>query len=399
MPQSLTILKVLVSSPNDLAEEREIVAEAIEELNALWRKGANFELKLLRWETDARPGLGSDAQEVINRQVGDDYDVFLGIMGARFGTPTGRAASGTEEEFERAKARYEADPSSVSVMFYFKDAPPASLTEIDPAQLSKVQHFQRKLKSMGLITMFKTRDEFARLMRMHLSQEAQEWMKRLEIKQPVEVPNIGATARPEMPATADEEEEGYLDLLEQGLSGMEEVARTINRIGAAVNDIGNRATEQTAAMERAKGEAVGADAVKTFKRVANQMADYMSDFVNRLESEIPIYGGGFKRAIDPYLRALAITEITGETPEQVATVIASVEMLIRNHEHAIQTYCDLRQTISNTPRITTAYNRAKRRTVAALTALVEEFEKSLRLTRELHDVLLNRRTAMPNSGG
>src|SRR5919204_4401690 len=125
MPQSLTILKVLVSSPNDLAEEREIVAEAIEELNALWRKGANFELKLLRWETDARPGLGSDAQEVINRQVGDDYDVFLGIMGARFGTPTGRAASGTEEEFERAKARYEADPSSVSVMFYFKDAPPA----------------------------------------------------------------------------------------------------------------------------------------------------------------------------------------------------------------------------------------------------------------------------------
>ena len=44
-------------------------------------------------------GLGIDAQDVINRQLGE-YDIFLGIMNTRFGSPTHRADSGTEEEFD-----------------------------------------------------------------------------------------------------------------------------------------------------------------------------------------------------------------------------------------------------------------------------------------------------------
>ena len=111
-------LQVLVASPNDVAEERDVVADAIDELNATWRKSGTMQLKLLRWETDTRPGLGTDAQAVINNQIADDYDIFIGIMGARFGTPTGRAESGTEEEFERASARFKEGPTKVSVMFY-----------------------------------------------------------------------------------------------------------------------------------------------------------------------------------------------------------------------------------------------------------------------------------------
>jgi hypothetical protein len=100
-------------------------------------------------------------------------------MAARFGTSTGRGESDTEEEFERAKARFEKDPNAVSVMFYFKDTAPGSLSEIDPKQLGHVQEFKKKVESIGLVRLFRSRDEFARMMRMHLSQEVQNWSNRL----------------------------------------------------------------------------------------------------------------------------------------------------------------------------------------------------------------------------
>ncbi|PYL26201.1 MAG: hypothetical protein DMF37_02915 [Verrucomicrobia bacterium] len=48
--------------------------------------------------------MGADAQDVINHQLAE-YDIFLGIMSCRFGSPTKRAHSGTEEEFNRAGFR------------------------------------------------------------------------------------------------------------------------------------------------------------------------------------------------------------------------------------------------------------------------------------------------------
>ena len=59
---------------------------------------------------------------VINRQLPDDCDIFLGVMWARFGTATPRAGSGTEEEFERALTRHQANSRSVMILFYFKQA-------------------------------------------------------------------------------------------------------------------------------------------------------------------------------------------------------------------------------------------------------------------------------------
>lgn len=390
---------MLVSSPSDLGEEREAVAEAIEELNQTWRKNGPIQLNLIRWETNSRPALGTDAQAVINSQIGEDYDIFVGIMGARFGTPTGRAESGTEEEFDRAASRFQQDPTSVSVMFYFRDTSPVSLSDIDPFQLGKVQAFQNRVKSLGLVRFFKTRDEFARLMRMHLSQEAQEWTTRLEgigEARKTSSRNVVPFAAEveQLPEESNEDEEGYLDLVEQGETGMEEVSRTIERIGAAVDEIGNRAVEQTALMEQAKVGPIDSGKVKALKRVANQMAVFLSEFVARLETEIPLYGAGFRRAIDPFMRAMSITEIGGETPDQMSAAIGAVGALISNHEGAITGYRGLRDTIAETPRITTAYNQAKRRTVGALNSLIDEFEKSLRLSRELYEILIKRRDGL-----
>lgn len=148
MPKNQTLLQVFVASPGDVAEEREILESVIDEINQTSAKISNIRLELIKWETHSRPGFGEDAQDVINQQIGDDYDIFLGIMWGRFGSPTQRAGSGTEEEFDRALARWKASPGSVEIMFYFKNAgiPP---NEIEPEQLAKVQAFKDRISSEG----------------------------------------------------------------------------------------------------------------------------------------------------------------------------------------------------------------------------------------------------------
>ena len=90
MPRQEDILGVLVASPSDVLAERTRLEEVIHELNATWSRSLGIRLDLIRWETHAYPALGEDAQAVINTQVPDDYDIFVGIMWHRFGTPTGR---------------------------------------------------------------------------------------------------------------------------------------------------------------------------------------------------------------------------------------------------------------------------------------------------------------------
>ena len=61
-----------------------IPEEVISEFNLTWGDAHNARLELRKWETNTRPGFGRDAQDVINQQIGEDYDIFLGIMSGSF---------------------------------------------------------------------------------------------------------------------------------------------------------------------------------------------------------------------------------------------------------------------------------------------------------------------------
>ncbi|MCH8024670.1 MAG: DUF4062 domain-containing protein, partial [Candidatus Marinimicrobia bacterium] len=108
MPRSITVLKVFVASPSDVSEERAAVKEIADELNKLW-KNRSIALEVVSWESDVYPSFGSDPQSVINEQVSDDYEIFIGLMWAKIGTPTKEAESGTVEEFRRAYLKFTRD--------------------------------------------------------------------------------------------------------------------------------------------------------------------------------------------------------------------------------------------------------------------------------------------------
>lgn len=162
--------KVFVASPGDVSTERSVIPKVIAEINFIISAIAperRVLLDLILWETHAYPGLAVDPQDVINQQL-PDYDIFIGIMWRRFGTPTGRAGSGTEEEYLRAFEKWKKD-NKFPVLFYFSQKNitiPNSLAEVE--QLQKVVTFKADLVTRGLIWEYNDPEEFADDLRRHL---------------------------------------------------------------------------------------------------------------------------------------------------------------------------------------------------------------------------------------
>lgn len=146
MPRTVITYKVFLASPGDVQEERGIVRKVIETYNQI-HSSDNIRLELLCWEDSTHPSFGDYPQDVVNSQIGDDYDVFIGILWARFGTPTPKYESGTEEEFYRAYERYK-NGDSIELLVYRKDEsiPPSS---IDVEQLQKVNSFTSEVGKLG----------------------------------------------------------------------------------------------------------------------------------------------------------------------------------------------------------------------------------------------------------
>jgi hypothetical protein len=156
-------LRIFVSSPSDV-DERNQYAAVVQELNltlgALLPERAVV-LELVRWETHTHPDLVAEPQRVVDEQIEADYDIFVGIMWTRFGTPTSTAKSGTEHEFRLARRLWQERRRPAHLLFYFCDAPiPAQLARESADQLGKVHVFRTELEQMGLIGRYESRSEF-----------------------------------------------------------------------------------------------------------------------------------------------------------------------------------------------------------------------------------------------
>src|SRR5690242_6911529 len=116
------MIKVFVASPSDVTAEREGLARLVRDINdvlAFLVPEKQLKLELVRYETHTYPDVGAP-QDVINRQIPIDYDIFIGVMWKRAGTPTGNSPSGTIEEFRLAMDKRKTSDLP-RIMFYFCD--------------------------------------------------------------------------------------------------------------------------------------------------------------------------------------------------------------------------------------------------------------------------------------
>ena len=137
-------LTLFIGTPSDVPDERKVVLEVAQDLDARIARPLDLSLRALGFE-HVLPGLGRP-QDRINREV-DTCDVFVGITNLRWGTPTGEYSSGFEEELERIKVRHERG-EPVAVLLYLRQLEDES--EAEPA----MQAFRERIKTEALIRWF-----------------------------------------------------------------------------------------------------------------------------------------------------------------------------------------------------------------------------------------------------
>ena len=119
----------------------------VEELNRGIGKRLAVKLDLRRWE-DVAPGMGRAEDVILEKLPVETWDLFIGILWLRFGSPSGVVdpdtgqpyQSGTEEEFKLAYRMW-LEQKKPNIMVYRCTRSPEDLDDIDDKQLKLVRKF------------------------------------------------------------------------------------------------------------------------------------------------------------------------------------------------------------------------------------------------------------------
>jgi len=380
VPRSETVLQVFVASPGDVADEREVLESVVAELNRTWSKSLGVRLELLRWETSTRPGIGSEPQDVINSQIGDEYDVFIGILWGRIGTPTSKADSGTLEEFERARVRWEADPRSVEIMVYFKDKA-IKPSEIDGDQNNLVQTFKRSLGNEGVLhRTFEGIENFESLIRTHLSAVAQNWSKEQSSSPLRSASPPAALLGIDVDISTDagsDDDFGFLDHLDRFGMSMEQMSAGLHAITDATASMGEQMNRRTAEIQEI-GEINDPQRMKDARRAVKASAEDMNRYADILDGQLPLLTRSRKEAFEAISKALSLYEdFDSEDASQIDEFGQSLRSMVEDAGGSLVSMQGFRATVSGLPRLTSDLNRAKRRVVKSLDEVVAEIEATI----------------------
>jgi hypothetical protein len=384
MPRSATIYRVFVASPSDVSEEREEVKQVINRVNKQLARSHNIQLEYVGWDTDTAPAIGADAQDAINQQINDNYDIFLGILGAKFGTPTKRAQSGTAEEFTRALENFQRG-RCLKVMVYFRH----SAIEMDHDALDeakRVVEFRKELENKGaLYGQFESTTDFSHKLQMHLYDVATGLGTLLEGSEQdkgtnaVQAQSNDISDEPETP-----DDDGVFDLLETSeeyfwrvtdITG--KMSENVERFNQAIN---KRTTE---------AQLLGANKDASNKQRRNFADSSASDFeifTREMESLVPELQDNYETAINSIIRALQIAEeddmVREEERKAALAMLQEQYMVLNNTRLNIQ---EFKETIGTLPRLTRRFNRARRSAADILEILTSFFYVSEQTLQEVID--------------
>jgi hypothetical protein len=387
MAKQITLLSIFLASPSDLAEERMAVKRAVDELNGIVKQTMNVQLEILMWETDSYPSVGIDAQDIINSQIGDDYDIFIGMMWQKFGTPTGRAGSGTEEEFERAYNRYVETKGETKIMLYFSSKP-ISPDEIDVDQLSKVKAFKKKVESMGVLYgSFSDVDAFEKILKMHLTKHLSDIVKTAEKKSDV------ITASPIMAVKSavdldGDDENGYLDLVEIFSENFSQVEKVLIKMGGYIEDLGEQMDRKSTKLD-VLNKIPNGRSTQSFRALIDSVASDIMNYVNLTNIELAYYHDLFTSGIDAFSAALTIEETSNGKKDaaELQELINAIDFTKSSISGASGSIDNMRKIASDFPPIAKTINKATRLLKVTLENVVAEFTESINLFDNLSDVI------------
>ena len=294
MAKSFTQLEAFTSSPSSMNAQRLLVNAAVEALPTSLLERLELTLRVVNWETDVVPGIGQDAQSVINSQTRGRFDIYIGLLGTYFGTPTLRAGSGTEEEFDFAYKSYSEDPESLRVLFYFKTGVDDAFS-IDLEQLAKVKALKKRIGDSGVLYHdFKDDDALAKAISHHL----QNLLERQWTGRQWKVDNTGQTIQTDtsvgaaqggvisdqsLPGDNEEEETGILDIVVLGMEANEKLLHLLQGMTKTQTDFA------TAVQDLNSTALTGETTPQTLKWAVDELANILNVYSRGLATDLPSF--------------------------------------------------------------------------------------------------------------
>lgn len=167
MPRmGITAYDLLISCPGDVVQFVDVIRECVDNFNRTIGKVNNAEIVARHWSTDSYPQSGDRAQELLNKQFVRDCDAAVALFWTKFGTPTDKYGSGTEEEIEEMLS------AGKQVFMYFLNMPVDPST-IDIKQYEKVKDFKKKYEDgnerRGIYAVVKDENELRKEFTNHLA--------------------------------------------------------------------------------------------------------------------------------------------------------------------------------------------------------------------------------------
>ena len=141
--ETKTIIKVFLSGPSDVLEDKNFIKSFINDLSQ-----NDIGYQVIDQGDFPSHINGLPAQETINSYLDEQkIDIYIGLMGTKFGTPTKEFGSGTEEEFTIFFEQYQRT-NTPYLAFMFKETK-VSIDD-DVEAFLNVKNFRKKIENIGL---------------------------------------------------------------------------------------------------------------------------------------------------------------------------------------------------------------------------------------------------------
>ncbi|REC47821.1 hypothetical protein [Chryseobacterium pennipullorum] len=401
--KKVNVLRIFLASPGDVKAEREMIFALKEDLDLLIGKDKNIKFEIVNWERNTYPGKGIDAQDVINEQINGEYDVFIGIFWQRFGTPTNRYESGTLEEYENAKKKYESDKENTHIMMYFKTEGNPNIYDIDIEQLKKVKSFKDRISKEDGVLYFefeKTEDlknlaqiNLANLVRDKFSKKKRNVRKSPQQKNDSLSTKMTDVDKYELLAMRIDkgdyniEFESFLEDIEKTNSFLSDLSSSTNKLILVMNFFTTKTSEKTKQLNRVNNIKDERLRLTKAKKVSNDYADDLDKYSEDFETLLPEFKESISNSIQSYSEIIYKTinsnsfdqNNKNELLENLPNFISSVETAIEGTADFLETFTKM-----NT-HLTSKYSTAKRRAELATNNVFKELIRTKKLLKQLLD--------------
>ena len=186
-PETYRKLRIFIACPDDVSAEKDRLPGIVNRLQTVAHESGFF-LHLLEWR-NVVPDMGRAQEIIFSQSEPKSWDIFIGILWQRFGSPSGALnptdnmpfESGTQEEFDTAYKLWK-KYHWPRILFY--RCTRSVNVNLDPEQLSRVQKFVAEFTPQGahpgVYKAYETIEQFAELAYDHISTAIRDAAKETE---------------------------------------------------------------------------------------------------------------------------------------------------------------------------------------------------------------------------